>query len=119
MIRIVFKNLKSSDLLKDFVSHRITGLIDKFPDLRRHRMVITLSMYNSPAKRGPDLFGIKLHIIGSKFRNIILDKRAPNLYEAVATLSDSALERLNRFIDKDRVQKTRKQRRLKLEPLQG
>jgi hypothetical protein len=76
-------------------------------------------MYNSPLKRGPDLFGIKLHIIGSKFKNVILDKRAPSLYEAVASLSESALERLNRFIDKERVRKTQKLRKLKLQPLQG
>lgn len=103
MIRIVFKNLEKSNLTEEIVGSRLKQSIEKFPELFTHKLTLTLSMENSPIKAGPDLFSVKLVITGRKFGGIILEKNAPNLYVAMADLSEALLERLNRATDKTRV----------------
>ena len=116
MIRIVFKDLEVSEIAKDAVLDRLQGTIERFPELDGHRITVTLSMDNSQFKPGPDLFKVKLVITGRKYGGIILEKSAMSLYTALAQLSDHALERLNRFGDKQRVKEraeARKQSRKK------
>jgi ribosome-associated translation inhibitor RaiA len=103
MIRIIFKNLDKSELAKDIVNERLQSTIDRFPDLRSHRLSVTLCMDNSPLKPGPDLFKVKLLITGKKYKNIVLEKSALSLYAALADVIEHTLERLNRFGDKERI----------------
>ena len=53
MLTVVFKNLDKSDLVKDAVVTRLQETIDRFPDLARHKMTVTLSMENSPQQAEP------------------------------------------------------------------
>jgi ribosome-associated translation inhibitor RaiA len=110
MIQVIFHNLEKSELARAAVIERLQETVDRFPELSDHRMTITLRMYNSPVQAGPDLFGVKLHISGVKFDNIIVEKKAASLYVAIGDLCESLLERLNRRTDKVRV-KTRTQAR--------
>lgn len=110
MIKIIFKNLEESELARDIVFERMQSIIDKFPDLSTHKISITLCMENSPQKPGPDLFEVKLLIHGVKYKNITLEKSATSLYVALAEIVEHALERLNRYGDKQRV-KSRTQAR--------
>jgi hypothetical protein len=103
MIRIIFKDLEESALAKEAVHSRLQATMDRFPDLAGHRLTVTLSMDNSQFKPGPDLFKVKLVIVGKKYGGIILEKSAISLYAALADLSNHALERLNRFGDKQRI----------------
>ena len=111
MLRIVFKNMDTSELAKDITSQRMATLEDKFPELVHHAMRVTLSMENSPLQPGPDLFTVKLWINGRSFRSVVIEKSASSLYVALADVVDHALERLNRYGDKTRVRR-RKQSRL-------
>lgn len=111
MIKVIFKNLKKSELAKDAAVERILSIVDKFPDLKQSRITVTLEMQNSPFQAGPDLFTVKMHISGGRYSDIRMEKSAPNLYAALASLTEHMLEKLNRFGDRARV-KVRKRARL-------
>ena len=109
-LSIAFKNLDKSELAQEIVRKRIGDLFLKFPYLKNHDVRICLSMENSFSQAGPDLFTAKMIVQGSRFNNLILEKSAPNLYQAIADLDGHLLEKLNRAGDRRRV-KSRKQKR--------
>ena len=110
MIEIKFKNLEKSEIAKETVTDRIQGIVDKFEDLQASRILVTLEMLNSPVQAGPDLFSVKVYISNGRYRGITIKKSDPNMYRALADVSDHMLEKLNRAGDKKRV-KQRKQAR--------
>lgn len=103
MMRVVFKDLESSEIARNIVTERIQSVIERFPDLARSRLTVTLSMQNSPAQAGPDLFSVKLVSQGGRYKDVVMEKSASNLYVALADLVEHLLERLNRRGDRARV----------------
>lgn len=114
MITIVFKNLDRSELAKQIVHERLVPLLEKFPDLSRHKITVTLGMENAPAQAGADSFTVKIAVSGQKYGGLHLEKSASNLYAAMAEVIDAMLERLNRLGDKKRVRSRAKARGSKL-----
>jgi len=110
MISVKFKNMEKSELATNLVKERITDAVTKFPKGRPRAVVVTLGMENSPTKAGPDLFKVRTEIVGGRYHGLILEKEAPDMYKALAEVTDGLLERLNRFSDRLRT-KARKQRR--------
>lgn len=113
MIKLIFKNLENSSLVREIVQDRLGHIQEKFPDLKKHRIYVTLSMDNSSFQAGPDEFGVKVHIAGQKFGSLTIEKKAASLYIALAEVSEAILELLNRRTDKLRV-KSRSQSRTTL-----
>jgi len=111
MIRVTFKDLDQSELAKELAIERIRTVVERFPELQKSRITITLSMENSPLHPGPDLFSVKVFCAGGKFDSVTLQKSAGSLYAALAEVVDHLLERLNRFSDRTRVKTRRKSRR--------
>ena len=111
MIKVVFKNLEKSELARETATERMEAVVDKFPDLAKGRMSVTLEMQNSPLQPGPDLFTVKVQITGGRYDGIRLTKSAPNLYAALADVIDHMLEKLNRFGDRSRVKERKKARK--------
>ena len=111
-VRIHFKDLDVSELAKEVILDRLNDAAARFPELRHHRLTATLSMENSPRHPGPDLFGVKLMVSGRKFGSVILEKKAENLYLAVALLHEALFERLNRCSDKKRVKCRARERKV-------
>lgn len=103
MIKVVFKDLEKSDLAREAVEERFQEVMERFPALSESRIVVTLSMENSPRQGGLDLFGVKTRIEKGTYDGVILEKSASSLYVALADLCEHLLERLNRFSDKKRV----------------
>lgn len=116
MLKIVFRNLEKSELAKEMVQERLVGIVERFPDLSRGQLNVTLGMENSPRQAGPDLFTVKLRVSSGAYGGLLLEKSATNLYSALAELSEHLLERLNRFGDRKRV-KARKRARKQLSTL--
>lgn len=110
MIDIVFKSLEKSDFAKDAVQERLGDVLEKFPALQNHRLLVTLSMENSPQQPGADVYTVQLHFQGPDFPNLHMEKSAGNLYEALASVREHLGETLNRKNEKARV-KARKQER--------
>ena len=98
-------------MAKDAVKQRLDIIVDKFGDLKKSKLEVTLEMENSPIQAGPDLFKVKLHIKSGRYDGITVEKSNSNLYSALADVADHMLEVLNRFGDKNRI-KERKQARL-------
>ena len=48
MINVVFKNLDRSELAREAVTERLDAIVEKFPDLQKSRINVTLEMQNSP-----------------------------------------------------------------------
>lgn len=112
MIQILFKNLKKSELIQEIVRDRIKAVVEKFVDLRKSKIQVTLDMQNSPTQPGPDLFNVKLFVRGGRYNGISVEKPDRNLYAALADVVDHMLEVLNRHGDKVRVKQRKKARDL-------
>ncbi len=102
MVKVTFKDLSKSEFAEGVVTEKIKHLEDKFPELRNHNLNFSMRMINSPQHAGPDLFSAKLRIVGKKFDNLIIEKKASNLYKAISQVFSIILERLNRHRDKMR-----------------
>ncbi|MBF0207878.1 MAG: HPF/RaiA family ribosome-associated protein [Oligoflexia bacterium] len=103
MMKVIFKNLKKSEIAVAVVKERLATIFERFPNFNRSNVTVTLSMENSPRQVGPDLFTVKLFSQGGRFRNVILQKSSSNLYVAVADAVDRFSEKLGKFGDKVRV----------------
>ena len=103
MIRVMFKELVKSELARDLAIERIETVVGRFPDLKQHRLVVTLGTENSPTQAGLDAFTVKLFIDGSRYKSLSIQKSAPSLYAALADVVEHSLELLNRYGDRGRV----------------
>jgi ribosome-associated translation inhibitor RaiA len=112
LINIKFKSLEKSELAHQAVAERIDALVEKFPDLNESKIQVTLEMENSPTQSGPDLFKVKLRVLGGRYNSIIVTKAHSNLYVALAEVVDHMLETLNRFGDRVRVKERKVARRI-------
>ncbi len=124
MVKIIFKDLEKSELAKQAALDRFQDAVNRFPDLKNCRSSITLSVENSPIQAGPDAFTVKFRCQSGKYKGVILERSAPNLYIALADFSEYLLERLNRFGDKERVKKIKQARKsqkifVQMEPTQS
>ena len=103
MLKINFNDVEPSQLAKDIVTDKLQLVIEKFPDLKSHKIQVTLSMENSLTQAGPDQFTVKVVISGNKYGGLILQKQGLNLYLAVDEVWDVISDLLNRKGDKARV----------------
>lgn len=110
MIQIKFKNLTKSEIARDAVFSRVKQIIQKFPDLAKSKIQVTLEMVNSPSQSGLDAFKVKLHILSGRYSGITVEKQEPSLYVALAEVVGHMLEVLNRFGDKARIIKRKNAR---------
>ncbi len=110
MIQVKFKNLDKSEMAREAVQERIEALIEKFEDLNKSKIQVTLEMENSPIQAGPDLFKVKLHISRGRYDGVTVEKADSNLYVALAEVVDHMLEALNRFGDRARVKERKRAR---------
>lgn len=100
MFQVIFKNMDSSSLMAENVQNKIFPTLEKFPDLKSHRVTVTLEMENSPFQAGPDLFSVSVMVTGKKYKNIRIKKSSENFYVAVSNLTESFTEHLSRKHEK-------------------
>jgi ribosome-associated translation inhibitor RaiA len=102
MFNMTFKDLRRSEIAEGVVAEKLNHIFKKFPELKNHKVSFSMAMLNSPLHAGPDLFSAKIRIVGRKFNNLIIEKKASNLYKAISQVFSSILELLNRHKDKAR-----------------
>lgn len=105
MYKVTFKDFNRSSFAEDVVSRRLNQVFQKFPDLKNHKITFSMAMMNSQFHSGPDLFSAKLQIAGKKFKNIIIEKKSPNLYKAISQVFSVILEVLVKHGQKVRTRK--------------
>lgn len=110
MMKIVFRNMEKSDFVQNTTVDRMVSVFERFPDLSSNQVILTVSMENSPQKPGPDSYTVKFHCKDGRYKGVMLQKSATNVYVALADLIDHLLERLNRFGDKERVKNLKRKR---------
>lgn len=116
MIRVIFKNLEKSDLVKAIVLGRLDPLVKKFPDLEGCLLHVTLEMQKSPLRTtGPEHFTVKVCVGSGRYKGLTLAKSGPRLYLALADVTEHLLEALNRFGDRHRVYSRMQQRKFAAE----
>ncbi|MBF0205828.1 MAG: hypothetical protein HQK53_02970 [Oligoflexia bacterium] len=97
MMKIIFKNLKKSGRAIAIAKDRLATIFERFPDLHKGQVTLTLCMENSHQQARPDAFSVKLHSQGGRYRNVTLHKSAANLYVALGDVARHLTEKLSRF----------------------
>jgi ribosome-associated translation inhibitor RaiA len=115
MLKIVFKNMESSQLVKDIVHERISPIIEKFPSLEGHNITLTLEMENSPKQAGPDLFTVSSVVRGKTYKGLKIKRSSGNFYHATAELADGLNQLLGR--ESDRLIKSSKRKKIPSEEI--
>ena len=69
-MKIVFRNMDRSELARDIVRDRMEPAFEKFPNLRKGDVSVTMTMHNSPVHPGPDLFAVKFVCLSGPFQEI-------------------------------------------------
>lgn len=110
MINVVFKNLEKSETAQEIVLDRIGAATERFPELKKGHLTVTVTMENSPVQAGRDSFAVKLFSRSGKFGGILLKKSASNLYVALAEVCERLLERLGRFKGRQRDKRVNRHR---------
>ncbi len=110
MLKIVFKNMESSELAKGVIQERISPIINKFPSLQGHRITLTVEMENSPKQAGPDLFTVSSIVSGKTFKVLKIKRSSGNFYHATAELADGLNELLAH--ENDRLIKSIKRKKI-------
>ncbi|MCB0418489.1 MAG: hypothetical protein KDD39_12630 [Bdellovibrionales bacterium] len=101
-MKVNFKNLRKSELIRETIESRLKDDFERFPELRPDLVEVTVSMENSPYQAGPDVFGVKLRVVKGRYRGVILQKKSTSFYRALGKLNRGLVERLNRASGKAR-----------------
>lgn len=115
-MKIVFRNLKKSELVTKAVKERLDTLLEKFPSMKSSNIVCTLDMDNSPVQVGRDVFRVKIKFKSGQYKGIVLEKEAITFYQALAEVVESLHERLRRADEKRRTLERSKGRQGKFDP---
>lgn len=102
-MQIIFKNLERSELARQAAEERLQPVFERFHETAGKNVLVTLGRENSRLQPGPDLFTVKVFFSAGRYRGVVLERSAPNLYVALADVADRLLERLNRHGDRERV----------------
>lgn len=96
MFKVVFKNMNASSLTSENIHQRLMPIIDKYPDIKNHRMSVTIEMENSPQQAGQDFFSISIMMTGKIFKDLRIKKSSENFYIALSSLVESLNAHLSR-----------------------
>lgn len=118
MVRVVFRNLATSESLKGAMTEKVQHVIEKFPELASTNSMttVTVGMQNSVLHAGPQLYQVKLILLARGLKPIVLQKHAENVYLAMAMLADRLFELLHRALEKRREKTRAKGRKWKGSP---
>ncbi len=109
-VKVLFHNLESSNLINSAIETKLGHVLEKFEDRAQAKATVIVSMENSRAQRGPDLFTVKAVIKLGRHGSLVLEKSDSEFYRALAMLADRLQDQVNRMLDKDRVRKLKRAR---------
>ncbi len=99
-MKIVFKNLPSSSLIRKAIEERLEPILNKISPARRGPVTVTVERENSPAQAGRDRYTATL-MIGSGARGTLrLKEAAENLYRSIGLLAGTTAFALRRSTER-------------------
>jgi ribosome-associated translation inhibitor RaiA len=101
-MRVAFKNLESSEFMRNLAIEKVNHVLEKFPELDHPTVSIVISMENSQFHAGRDLFKVKAIMLSRGLKPVIIEKEAINPYQAIAHLSDRMFEVIHRSLERRR-----------------
>jgi hypothetical protein len=96
MMRVVFKDIASSEMTLKLANSRFKPIFKQFPELHPHDVLLLVSLENSPLVGQFDQFVVKLYCQSEIYGHIRVEKWNQNLYVAISELADHFQEKLLR-----------------------
>ncbi len=103
MVRVVFRNIEKSELMKDAIETKVSHILAKFPGLQN----ATTTVIATP---GPDSYHVKVVLLSRGLKPVILERDGEDANHAFSHLADRLFEVLHRSLERRR-EKTRSERR--------
>jgi ribosome-associated translation inhibitor RaiA len=113
MVKIVFKNLEKSDIIRKVAIARVQKALERFSDIDSLASTVVLSREHSREHAGLDEYSVKLILGAQGHRPVIVEKRAANFYQALAMVLDRAMDILHQSFAKERLAVRHERRRWK------
>lgn len=111
MVKVIFKNLQKSDMVREIVTEKVQHVLSKFPDLKNAAATVFVEMENSLTHPGKDDFRIKLIMASRGNKPVVIQKESDNFYQAASVLADRLFDVLHRYVEKRRDTRRHQQRR--------
>ncbi len=89
MIKILFRNMDSSEALRSYLRYELRDIIFKHPRPALVKTLVTLSMNKTPFQVGKDHFTIKIVAGPNLAHPLVVEKSAVTLLEAVRLALDT------------------------------
>jgi ribosome-associated translation inhibitor RaiA len=112
MIQIKFKNFDKSEIINRVIFKKIGALADRFKELHKSKILVSIEMESSPDQVVADHFKIKLRVSQGRYDGVSIEKTNLNFYVALDEISGNLTKILGRFGDRARVRERKKAREL-------
>ncbi len=111
MTKVIFRNLKKSDLIRTAVESQITSIQERYAEELKGDPTVIVSMENSPRQAGVDSFSVKILGLGRRLGFVTFHKSSTDFYEALKTTIQGFTHVLDKGLKKRRTKAKRERRR--------
>jgi len=113
MVKVIFKNLEKSDLIREIAAERVQKALEKYAIVDPLSSTVILSREHSREHSGLDEYSVKLMVGARGHKPVIVEKRATTLTNALATVLDRAMDLLHQSFARERLGVRNERRRWK------
>ena len=110
MVKVVFRNLANSEVMKNVIKEKVNHILSKFPNLDNSMATVIVGQGHSPTHASSDNIQIKLILTSRGFKPVVLSKEGESATAVIALLFDRLFEVVHRALERRR-EKTRSARR--------
>ena len=113
MVKVIFKNLERSDLIREIASEKVEKALEKYAVVDPLASTVVLSREHSREHTGVDEFSVKLMVGARGHKPVIVEKRSTTITQALASVLDRAMDLLHQSFARERLGVRHERRRWK------
>jgi ribosome-associated translation inhibitor RaiA len=113
MVKVIFKNLERSDLIREIASEKVEKALQKYAVVDPLASTVVLSREHSREHTGVDEFSVKLMVGARGHKPVIVEKRSTSITQALASVLDRAMDLLHQSFARERLGVRHERRRWK------
>jgi ribosome-associated translation inhibitor RaiA len=113
MVKVIFKNLEKSDLIRKIAAEKVEKALQKYAVVDPLASTVILSREHSREHSGLDEYSVKLMVGARGHKPVIVEKRSTSMMVALATVLDRAMDLLHQSLAKERLGVRHERRRWK------